>query len=82
MGYRLEKKMKNKQWALVTWRDSNIYSQQGVADGTKVAIIKTSGFLVSQDKDCVKIARDKIEELNEWRALIVIPKENIIKILF
>ena len=70
---------KNKQSALVTWRDSNIYSFQGKAEGTEVAIIKTSGFLVSSDKDCVKIARDKIGEC-DWRGLIVIPRENIVKI--
>jgi len=69
-----------KLMALVTWRDSNIYSHQGVSTSTKVAIIKTSGFLVSEDKDCVKIARDKMEE-DEWRGLIVIPRENIIKIV-
>lgn len=71
---------KDKQGALVTWRDSSIYSQQGKAEGTKVCIIKTSGFLVSQDKDCVKIARDKMND-DEWRGLIVIPRENIIKIV-
>ena len=73
-------KQDKKQWALVTWRDSSIYSGQGKSEGTKVCIIKTSGFLVSQDKDCVKIARDKMEE-GEWRGLIVIPKENIIEIV-
>ena len=42
--------MKNKKpWALVTWRDSNIYSHT--------------------------------EEEDEWRGLIVIPRENVIKIV-
>ena len=70
-----------KQWALVTWRDSSIYSAQGKSEGTKVCVVKTSGFLVHEDKDCVKIARDKMEEENEWRGLIVIPRENVVKIV-
>ena len=74
------KRNEKKQWALVTWRDSSIYSGQGTSKNTKVCIIKTSGFLVYEDKDCVKIARDKMEEPDEWRVLIVIPRENIIKI--
>lgn len=77
----MNKDKRIKQWALVTWRDSAIYSQQGTVQHTNVCIIKTSGFLVHQDKDCIKIARDKMEEEGEWRGLIVIPIENVIKII-
>jgi hypothetical protein len=74
--------MKKQKLAIVTWRDSAIYSKQGNLESTDVCVMETAGFLVYQDRDCVKIARDKIEErgVEEWRGLIVIPRENVIKL--
>ena len=74
----MKKPKKEKQLLTVTWRDSNIYNDQGTSEDTEVAIIQTSGFLISADNNCLKIARDLIKE-DQWRGLIVIPRENVIK---
>ena len=62
----------------VIWRDSNIYTPQETKDSVfEVAIIKSVGYLVQDNKKDLVISGDLID--GDIRRTIVIPKENIIK---
>jgi hypothetical protein len=63
----------------VTWRDSHryMYQMEDTLD-CEVTTIESVGFLTFKDKNKVIIAQDLIDE--DLRGVLVIPKENIIKI--
>lgn len=62
----------------IKWRDSRMYiSQMDKDDDFTVAIICSTGFVVSEDKKQIVIAGDVLED-GDVRRVIVIPKENII----
>lgn len=65
---------------IVTWRDSRLYRQQMDADGlhdTPTRIVSV-GHLVRRNKDHLVLAMDRIE--GEWRSVLMIPVENIVKV--
>lgn len=67
-----------RQIVIVKWRDSNVYYEQNdySNDNFLVAEIETVGYCIGNEEDRLVIARDFINE--EWRGVIVIPKENIV----
>ena len=61
----------------IRWRDSNIYlTQQNEDSNFDVAIIKSVGYVVEEDKNKIVLAGDVFD--GAVRRVIVIPKENII----
>ena len=60
----------------VKWRDSRIYIPQIPEIDYDVSIVETVGFVIKEDKDKIVLAGDLIED--EFRRVIVIPRENII----
>lgn len=65
--------------AHITWTDSHRYTYQMENDEpVHFVTIETIGWLVKQDKNQVVLAQDDIE--GDIRGVIVIPRENIIKI--
>jgi hypothetical protein len=63
----------------ITWRDSSMYHTQGDNNYPfEVSIFTSIGFLLQDNKDNIVIARDIIRD--ESRSVIIIPKENILKI--
>ena len=65
--------------AIITWRDSMLYNEQTELQEYPIEVIISIGWLIIEDKDRVVIARDKIG--NEWRGVVAIPRENIVKLL-
>lgn len=64
----------------VTWRDSRMYvTQMGRAEVEGVCVIVSAGILIEKSKDRVVIARDDLQHDDEWRGVLVIPRENIVK---
>lgn len=63
----------------ITWRDSQRYTyQMHSSDAVEIVIIKTCGYLVSQDKKQVVICQDIIGD--DIRGVATIPIENVVKI--
>lgn len=61
----------------VKWRDSRIYiTQIAKEDIEDVCIIESTGFLIEEDDTKIVLAGDTVDD--EYRRVIVIPKENII----
>lgn len=60
----------------VKWRDSNLYITQTDGKNLEVSILESVGYVVEDDEDKIVLAGDLID--NEYRRVIVIPKENII----
>jgi hypothetical protein len=68
---------------LVTWRDSNRYIGQVAADQKfDIEVIATVGWLIKEDEFKIVLAQDNFQniEANDFRGVIVIPKENIMAI--
>ena len=61
----------------IKWRDSRMYitqiSKEEIED---VCIIESTGFLIEEDDTKIVLAGDVVDD--EYRRVIVIPKENII----
>jgi hypothetical protein len=69
---------------LVTWRDSNRYIGQVAADQEfDIEVIYTVGWLVKEDKFKIVLAQDNFQniEVNDFRGVIVIPRENIMAVI-
>ncbi|MCA1666658.1 MAG: hypothetical protein LC793_04510 [Thermomicrobia bacterium] len=66
----------------VTWRDSRLYQRQMDAEGLhkKPTKIVSVGHFVRKDKHSLVIAMEKIE--GEWRCVLMIPNENIVRTRF
>ncbi|MGA1046734.1 MAG: hypothetical protein ACO3UU_01895 [Minisyncoccia bacterium] len=67
---------------LIAWRDSNRYIDQCHKDYEfEVVVIKTVGFLLSETDTQIVLAQDSMSGSapEDYRGIIVIPKENIIK---
>ena len=67
---------------LITWRDSNRYIDQCHKDDEfEVVVITTVGFLLSETDTQIVLAQDSMSGSapEDYRGIIVIPKENIIK---
>ena len=64
----------------ITWRDSRRYVYQ-MEDNEDFSVceITTVGFLVKEETKHFVLAQDLIDD--EFRGIIVIPKENVIKII-
>lgn len=67
---------------VVKWRDSRMYAtpQMGedeMHDG--VCVVRSVGILVRERKRHIVIARDRIG--GEWRGVLAIPRENIVKMV-
>ena len=60
----------------IKWRDSQLYITQEPMQDFEVSIIKSIGYVIQEDKTKVVLAGELIGE--EFRRVIVIPKENII----
>jgi hypothetical protein len=62
----------------IRWRDSRMYITQTDSD-TKYepCIIKSIGFVIEETKSHITLAGDLVDD--DYRRVIVIPKENIIK---
>lgn len=66
----------------IIWRDSKRYIYQMENDEkVSVATIETMGWLWKIEKDSYIIAQDILDD-SDVRGVIVIPKENIIKIIY
>ena len=68
---------------LVTWRDSNRYIGQVAADQEfDIEVISTVGWLIKEDEFKIVLAQDNFQniETNDYRGVIVIPRENIMAI--
>lgn len=62
----------------IKWRDSQMFNGQWTKDDKfDVAIVESLGFLVEETKEHIVLAGDLID--TDYRRVIVIPKENIIK---
>lgn len=62
----------------IVWRDSRRYlNQLSKEEKFEVCEIITIGFIVEEDKKKIVLAQDIID--NDYRGIIVIPKENILK---
>jgi len=73
----LKNKMKSR---IITWRDSNMFITQCDKDEEfEVAVISSVGFVIREDKTKIVLAGDLVDD--EFRRVIVIPKENIISSL-
>lgn len=63
----------------ITWRDSSIYNTQGDNDYPfEVSVFESIGFVLRENKNDIVIARDIIRK--ESRGVLIIPRENILKI--
>lgn len=65
---------------LVTWRDSTRYLGQVAADYEfRIEVITTVGWLIHEDEFQIVLAQDNFQniEADDFRGVIVIPKENI-----
>lgn len=63
----------------ITWRDSNLYNEQGDSDYPfEVTVIESVGFVLQESKDSITITRDLMKK--ESRGAVTIPRENILKI--
>lgn len=70
---------KKTQIAEIVWRDSNIYiTQCNREDDFKIEVINSFGKIIQENEEKIVLAGDLIGE--EVRRVIVIPKENIIKV--
>jgi len=62
----------------VKWRDSRMYiTQSSLEEIEGVCEITSVGFVVDERTDCIVLAGDLVD--GEYRRVLVIPKENIIK---
>lgn len=61
----------------IKWRDSRIYSYQEPLKDFTFCEIESVGYVIQEDKTKIVLARDLIDD--DFRGIIVIPKENIIK---
>lgn len=61
----------------IKWRDSRLHIEQEPMQDFKVCVIESIGFVIKEDKDILVLAGDLVDD--EFRRVIVIPKENIIK---
>ena len=61
----------------IKWRDSRMHIIQEPMQEFSVCVIKSVGFVIKETKDIVVLAGDLVDD--EFRRVIVIPKENIIK---
>lgn len=65
----------------VTWRDSSLVITQTPVDGDwYVETITSVGFLIHEDKEMIVLAGDLLNDNQDARRVITIPKENIISI--
>jgi hypothetical protein len=60
----------------VKWRDSKMYLTQCEMQDFTPEIIDSVGYVIQETKDNITLAGDLIDD--EFRRVIVIPKENII----
>jgi hypothetical protein len=44
-----------------------------------VCVIVSAGILIEKTKDRVTIARDDMQHDDQWRGVLVIPRENVVK---
>ena len=71
--------MKENLLRQIKWRDSRLHiTQTYKEDFFEVAIIRSVGFFIREDKDSIVLAGDVLDD-GEIRRVIIIPKENIIK---
>jgi superfamily I DNA and RNA helicase len=61
----------------IKWRDSKMYITQCEMQDFTPEIIESVGYVIQEDKTKIVLAGDLIN--SEFRRVIVIPKENIIK---
>ena len=61
----------------VKWRDSQMYIQQEPMQDFQVSILESVGFVIQEDKTKIVLAGDLVDK--DFRRVIIIPKENIIK---
>jgi len=67
---------------LIHWRDSNRYIDQCHKDDNfEVVVITTVGFLLNETDTQIVLAQDSMSgsASEDYRGIIVIPKENIIE---
>ncbi len=63
----------------ILWRDSAMYNSQGDSDYPfEVSLFTSIGFILRENKDSIVIARDIIRD--ESRGVLIIPRENIVKV--
>jgi len=60
----------------IKWRDSRLFIQQEPTQNFDVCVIESVGFVIQEDKKKIVLAGDLVDD--EYRRIIVIPKENII----
>jgi len=68
---------------LVTWKDSNRYIGQVAVDQEfDIEVISTVGWLIKEDEFKIVLAQDNFQniEADDFRGVIVIPRENIMAI--
>ena len=63
-------------FAVVTWRDSQLFNEQTIPEEYPVEVIKSVGYIIYKNEDRIVLARDKIGA--EWRGVVSIPKENVL----
>jgi len=62
---------------IVKWRDSRLYiTQVSKEDIEDVCIITSCGFVIEEDEKKIVLAGDLVDD--EYRRVIIIPKENIV----
>lgn len=61
----------------IKWRDSRMYIVQEPMQDFSVCVIESVGFVIKETKDIIVLAGDLVDD--EFRRVIVIPKENIVK---
>jgi len=60
----------------IKWRDSRMYITQCEMQDFEPEVITSIGFVIQENDNQITLAGDLIED--EFRRVIVIPKENII----
>lgn len=60
----------------VVWRDSALYLQQEAMQDFQVRTLTSIGYVIQEDETKIVLAGDLVDD--EFRRVIVIPKENII----
>lgn len=64
----------------IVWRDSHRYTyQMENVNDVDITVIESVGFLVLKDKQKVIICQDMIDD--EFRGVMAIPIENIVRII-
>jgi hypothetical protein len=58
-----------------------MYTTQVSGDEVEgVCEIVSAGILIEKTKECVVIARDDMQHDDQWRGVLVIPRENVVMI--